>query len=444
MEKTIKRKFDETKVDETGANEIKFYPKKKRTIIEYEPICLEIKKGIILHRPRIVELYTSPNVCDYSRLDCFTQYVLYPKITADSRNFHFNNLKMTERQCYICRETIKNIHWFYLYQCQKCGDRSLEYRYKTRDLTGFNALVIGGRIKLGYQVVLKLLRAGCKVMITSRNVNSALEFYEQEPDYLEWKSRLIVFSKSFDLGQVRELIPSLIQEINETFGENQLNILIQNAAQTINFDDDNDIDTTNVFREQEILDIIKQRGRKLTYPPVEWRETFAERYGRKLDFRRSNTWGKNIFQTSDEEIISVVQNNIIGTVLIDKHIIPIMKKNPDTYVIHVHAKEGTFDTHKTTKHMHTNIAKAGLHMLTRCLAGDANKDEPRPEYPQIHGVNPGWFSIDEYPIRARLKSKIYNPPIDEIDAASRVVHPIFHALVSSHTTWTNYDQCEKY
>ncbi|ANB50987.1 putative oxidoreductase [Powai lake megavirus] len=422
--------------------DINFRPKKKRVIIEYTPTTIKTNSDVAISRPYIVELYDAKNVSSYTTLDNYAKNILYSSIGINSEKNCFTNLKIAERQCYICRQSIKSIHWFYLYLCQKCGDSSLCYRYATRDLSGRNALVIGGRIKLGYQIALKLLRAGCKVMITSRNIDTALEYYQQEPDYLEWKSKLFVFSESFDLGKVKETIPNLITELNKIFGENQLDILIQNAAQTIYFDNNND--PINESGENEILDLVLKRGRRLTYPPVEWRVTFAERYGRKLDHRSSNTWGQNIFKTSDDEIISVVQNNIIGSVLIDKYLIPIMRHDKDTYVIHVHAKEGTLDTHKTMNHMHTNIAKAGLHMLTRCLAGDPDSDEPRPLYPQIHGVNPGWFSIDEYPVRARFRSKIFNPPIDEIDAASRVVHPIFYQLPSSHKTWVHYQKSSKY
>ncbi|AEQ32706.1 short-chain dehydrogenase-reductase [Megavirus chiliensis] len=443
--------------------DINFRPKKKHVVIEYTPTTIKPNSDIVISRPHIVELYDAKNVSNYTILDNYAKKILHPSVGINSEKNCFTNLKIAERQCYICRQSIKSIHWFYLYQCQKCGDNSLCYRYATRDLSGRNALVIGGRIKLGYQIALKLLRAGCRVMITSRNIDTALEYYQQEPDYLEWKSKLFVFSESFDLGKVKETIPNLITELNKIFGENQLDILIQNAAQTIYFDNNNDNndnndnsdnsdnndnndnnDPINEMKEKEILDLVLKRGRRLTYPPVEWRVTFAERYGRKLDYRSSNTWGQNIFKTSDDEIISVVQNNIIGSVLIDKYLIPIMRPDKDTYVIHVHAKEGTLDTHKTMNHMHTNIAKAGLHMLTRCLAGNSDSDEPRPLYPQIHGVNPGWFSIDEYPVRARFRSKIFNPPIDEIDAASRVVHPIFYQLPSSHKTWVHYQKSSRY
>ncbi|AGC02253.1 putative dehydrogenase [Acanthamoeba polyphaga moumouvirus] len=413
--------------------------KKKPKIIEYEPNTLEISTNIKLDKPFITELYHSKTVNEYTRTDNYVRDELYP--TIDSSVYYFSlTKKISPRPCYICKIPLTQIHWFYLYQCPKCGDISLKNRYLSRNLTGMNAIVIGGRIKLGYQIALKLLRAGAKVMITTRNIENALEYYLQEPDYNNFRDRLYVYSQPFDLSNVKESITDLVKEICEIFGKNQLDIVIQNAAQTINFEN---FPVEEVIDPEKILEKSISRGKRHAYPPSEWRVNFEERYGRKIDNRVKNTWNLNIFETSDNEIEAVIKNNLVGSILIDKYLIPEMRPNPDTYVIHVHAKEGMFDTHKTLKHMHTNIAKAGLAMLTRCLAGNSDK-EPRSSYPQIHGINPGWFSIDEYTIGIRMKCKIFNPPIDEIDAAARVLYPIFTSQPSYHKTWIHYQKFSSY
>ncbi|QGR54241.1 dehydrogenase [Moumouvirus maliensis] len=412
--------------------------KKKPKIIEYEPNILEISSDIQLEKPYITKLYHSKTVNEYTLIDNYVRDNLYPVIDSTKSYFTLTK-KISTRPCYICKIPLTQVHWFYLYQCPTCGDNSLKNRYLTRDLTGLNAIVIGGRIKLGYQIALKLLRAGAKVMITTRSVKSALEYYLQEPDYNKFSDRLYVYSQPFDLSNVKESINNLVGEINEIFGKNQLDIVIQNAAQTINFENF----PIEEVEPEKILEKSMSRGRRYAYPPFEWRVNFEERYGRKIDNRIKNTWGLNIFETSDEEIESVIKNNLVGSILIDKYLIPEMRPNPDTYIIHVHAKEGMFDTHKTLKHMHTNITKAGLAMLTRCLAGDSDKEQ-RSIYPQIHGVNPGWFSIDEYTSGVRIKCKIFNPPIDEIDAAARVLHPIFTKQTSYHKTWIHYQKFGSY
>ena len=52
------------------------------------------------------------------------------------------------------------------------------------------AVVTGSRVKIGYQVVLKLLRAGCEVVATTRFPNCAVGQYRKETDFNEWKDRL--------------------------------------------------------------------------------------------------------------------------------------------------------------------------------------------------------------------------------------------------------------
>lgn len=50
-----------------------------------------------------------------------------------------------------------------------------DMRQRFRDLSGMNALVTGGRIKIGYAVCLRLLRQGANVIAVTRYPESALE-----------------------------------------------------------------------------------------------------------------------------------------------------------------------------------------------------------------------------------------------------------------------------
>lgn len=351
-------------------------------------------------------------------------------IFLEENNRRFNPKPKSQKGffCYVCKKKSKYVHWFYLYQCVKCGDECFKRRYEQRDLTGINALVVGGRIKLGYQVVLKLLRAGARVMFTTRSVELALEFYLMEPDYEKFQDRLYVYSRKFDLSDAKEGMSCLVGEINEIFGTNSLDIVVLNAAQTI-------------WSDSSLESSIKSSKPKI-YPS--WDVTFGEKYNKKPDTRKRNTWNKTINETSDEEIISVINSNVIGTILITKYLIPIMRKDPKTYMIYVHAREGSFSLHKTTSHTHTNIAKAGVAMLTRCLAGNSTHRERRPAYPQIHGINPGWFSIDEYTEEVKILKGIYNPPIDDLDAASRIMSVVWREEKSFHRTWMNYKKLDKF
>ncbi len=50
-------------------------------------------------------------------------------------------------------------------------------------MTGLTALVTGARIKIGYEIALRLLREGATVYATSRFPNDTVLRYEREADY---------------------------------------------------------------------------------------------------------------------------------------------------------------------------------------------------------------------------------------------------------------------
>lgn len=54
-------------------------------------------------------------------------------------------------------------------------------------MKGLTALVTGARIKIGYEITLRLLREGARVYATSRFPNDAVIRYKKEKDYNEWK-----------------------------------------------------------------------------------------------------------------------------------------------------------------------------------------------------------------------------------------------------------------
>lgn len=54
-------------------------------------------------------------------------------------------------------------------------------------------MVTGGRIKIGYAVVLKLLRDGATVIATTRFPHDAARRYSQEADFETWRDRLQIY-----------------------------------------------------------------------------------------------------------------------------------------------------------------------------------------------------------------------------------------------------------
>ncbi len=70
--------------------------------------------------------------------------------------------------CYVCKRKYTTIHPFYDQMCTECGDLNYAKRSETADLSGRVALLTGGRVKIGYQAGIKLLRAGAHLIVTTR------------------------------------------------------------------------------------------------------------------------------------------------------------------------------------------------------------------------------------------------------------------------------------
>src|SRR5437764_9703520 len=98
-----------------------------------------------------------------------------------------------ERACYVCKRRYTSVHHFYDRLCPECGDVSFGKRTETADLTGRVALLTGGRVKIGYEAGLKLLRCGAQLIVTTRFPRDSAQRYTREPDFGKWSHRLEIF-----------------------------------------------------------------------------------------------------------------------------------------------------------------------------------------------------------------------------------------------------------
>merc|ERR1711924_556940 len=82
--------------------------------------------------------------------------------------------------------------------------------------------------------------------------------------------------------------------------------------------------------------------------------------------------------------------------------------------------------YKTPNHPHTNMAKASLNMMTRTCAADLAKRLRV----YMTAVDTGWIN-DENPAPKsyRTAQTGFQTPIDEVDAAARILHPVFDGIV---------------
>ncbi|HEV7839000.1 MAG TPA: oxidoreductase, partial [Gemmatimonadaceae bacterium] len=63
------------------------------------------------------------------------------------------------RCCYVCKQEFSTVHHFYDRLCDVCAEENFRKRTELADLSGRVALLTGGRVKIGYQAGIKLLRS---------------------------------------------------------------------------------------------------------------------------------------------------------------------------------------------------------------------------------------------------------------------------------------------
>lgn len=134
-------------------------------------------------------------------------------------------------------------------------------------------------------------------------------------------------------------------------------------------------------------------------------------------------------QVSTPEMMECMFVNAIAPFVLSSRLKPLMEypvddpTRPDRYIINVSAMEGKFYRYKTPNHPHTNMAKAALNMFTRTSAEDLARNSRI----FTNSVDTGWIN-DENPLEKAseiAKTNLFQTPIDEIDAAARILDPVF-------------------
>ena len=132
------------------------------------------------------------------------------------------------QNCYICKRDFSTIHHFYDQLCPACAESNFFKRTELADLIGCVALLVGGRVKIGYQAGIKLLRSGAHLIVTTRFPRDSAERYAKEPDFQQWGHRLEIFG--LDLRHT----PSVEAFCRHVMGTRErLDFIINNACQTV-------------------------------------------------------------------------------------------------------------------------------------------------------------------------------------------------------------------
>ncbi len=158
----------------------------------------------------------------------------------------------------------------------------------------------------------------------------------------------------------------------------------------------------------------------------------------QVDLRGRNSWRLMLAEVSSVELLEVQLVNAVAPFIINARLKPLMLRSPerDKHIVNVSAMEGQFYRNfKTSRHPHTNMAKAALNMMTRTSATDYFNDGIH-----MNSVDTGWVT-DEDPaeIAARkIVEERFHPPLDIIDGAARIVDPIIDGMNTGTHVWGQF------
>ncbi|MEV0369003.1 SDR family NAD(P)-dependent oxidoreductase [Streptomyces sp. NPDC050636] len=359
------------------------------------------------------------------------------------------------RRCYVCKSLYRQIDSFYHLLCPECATDNTARRSLCTDLTGRRVLLTGGRVKIGFQLALMMLRDGAELLVTTRFPRDTLRRFRAAPGSAGWLDRLTVVG--IDLRDPRQVL-GLCQELRDE--GRPLDILVNNAAQTVRRPPESYallaagergelagergesegesrgelpvcVRRAPGFRtDLALTDRAENTQRRTTHAlelvlPAATPDLAAavDEAGLLPDAAPVNSWSARIGDLDPAELLETQLVNALAPALLCDRLLPLLlaSPHPRRYVVNVTAVEGRFTVRrKTGGHPHTNMAKAALNMLTR-----TSGSELAAQGVHMCSVDTGWIT-DENPLptKARIAEAGFRTPLDIVDGAARVYDPI--------------------
>ena len=387
------------------------------------------------------------------------------------------------QHCYICKVRYHEVHHFYDQLCPSCAALNYAKRGELADMSGMVVLLTGGRVKIGYQAGIKLLRCGAELIVATRFARDAAERYAAEPDFADWGDRLEIFG--LDLRHTPS-VEAFCAHLLAT--RTRLDAIVNNACQTVRRPpsfyehmmgretaalESLPADVLQLVGSYEALRTVAPslplgedgiaalaptdetshvpglaRAAELSQAVLlpEDRPTVASLFPagqldqdlQQVDLRGRNSWRLQLHEVSAVELLETQLVNAVAPFVLNARLKPLMEATPGDHkhVVNVSAVEGQFyRPRKTTKHPHTNMAKAALNMMTRTSATDYHDSGIN-----MNSVDTGWVS-DEDPVaiaEAKTAEQRFHPPLDIVDGAARIIDPIIDGLNTGTHVWGQF------